>query len=149
MRKSSTSDKHGVKVTAKQREKLLDVLKPNIKAIVKEGMEQYIGSGTRFMLELLMHAEARELCGRWNSRPQKRELQRWGTEKDSTAIIGGAKRRVERPRIRAVRDINEGEREVQLESYKVMNRTELLDGPLMAAILSGVSARKYAQIVSR
>jgi putative transposase len=31
----------------------------------------------------------------------------------------------------------------------VMNRTELLDGPLVAAILSGVSARRYADIVAR
>jgi transposase-like protein len=30
-----------------------------------------------------------------------------------------------------------------------MNRTELFDGPLMAAILSGVSARNYTRIVSR
>jgi len=38
--------------------------------------------------------------------------------------------------------------EVQLETYKAMNRAELMDGPLMAAILSGVSTRKYAAIVS-
>jgi putative transposase len=149
MRKSSTSDNNGVKVTAKQREQLLDVLKPNIKAIVRDGVEQYIGYGTRFMLELLMHAEAQELCGRWNSRPQKRELRRWGVERKGTAIIDGIKRRVERPRVRAQRNMNDPDREVQLETYKVMNRTELLDGPLVAAILSGVSARKYAQIVSR
>jgi putative transposase len=149
MRKSSTFDNAGVKVTAKQREQLLDVLKPNIKAIVKEGVDHYIGNGTRFMLELLMHAEAQELCGRWNSRPQKRDLQRWGVEKKATAIIDGAKRRVERPRIRAVRNMSDADSEVQLETYKVMNRTELLDGPLVAAILSGVSARRYAQIVSR
>ncbi|MGI0086177.1 MAG: IS256 family transposase, partial [Nitrososphaerales archaeon] len=148
MRKSSTSDNNGVKVTAKQREQLLDVLKPNIKSIVKEGVEQYIGDSTRFMLELLMHAEAQELCGRLNSRPQKRELQRWGVEKQSTAIIDGAKRPVERPRVRALQYMP-GAGEVQLETYTAMNRTELLDGPLVAAILCGVSARKYAQIVSR
>jgi len=149
MRKSSTSDKNGVKVTAKQREQLLDVLKPNIKAIVKEGVDQYIGNGKEFILELLMHAEARELCGRWNSRPQNRELQRWGVEKKSTALIDGAKRKVERPRLRALRSVNDQSKEVELETYKAMNRTELLDGPLVAAILSGVSAHKYAQIVSR
>ena len=42
MRKSSIFGNNGVKVSAKQREQLLDVLKPNLKAIVKEGMEQYI-----------------------------------------------------------------------------------------------------------
>ena len=58
MRKSSYSNNNGVKVTAKQREQLLDVLKPNIKAIVKEGVDKYIGDGTRFLLELLLLATA-------------------------------------------------------------------------------------------
>jgi transposase-like protein len=149
MRKSSSSRNGDVKVTAKQREQLLDVLRPNIKSIVKEGVEQYIGSGTRFMLELLMHAEARELCGNWNSRSKGRELQRWGTEKKANAVIDGAKRQIERPRIRVKRGLGEQGGEVQLETYKVMNRTELLEGPLMAAILSGVSARQYANIISK
>ena len=92
MRKSSIFGNNGVKVSAKQREQLLDVLKPNLKAIVKEGMEQYIGDGARFMLELLMHLEAQELCGKWNSRSGKRQHVRWGTEKKGTAIIGGADR---------------------------------------------------------
>jgi transposase-like protein len=149
MHKSSSDRNKGVKVTAKQIQQLLDVLKPNIKSVVKEGVDQYIGDGTRFMLELLMHAEARELCGNWNSRPQGRELVRWGTEKKATAIVNGAKRQINRPRVRALRSPTGENNEVQLESYKVMNRTELFDGPLMAAILSGVSARNYTRIVSR
>jgi transposase-like protein len=148
MRKSSSSNNSGVKVNAKQREQLLDVLRPNIKAIIKDGVDQYIGSGTKFMLELLMHAEARERCGDWHSRPAKRETVRWGTEK-GTAIMDGVKRAVERPRIRVKRNMEQGGSEIQLDTYKVMNRTELLDGPLVAAILSGVSARRYAQIVAR
>jgi hypothetical protein len=59
MRKSSSGRSQGVKVNAKQREEILDVLRPNIKSIVKEGVEQYIGNGTRFMLELLMHADGK------------------------------------------------------------------------------------------
>jgi transposase-like protein len=101
------------------------------------------------MLELLMHAEAQELCGKWNSRPQKRELSRWGTERKATALIGGAKRQVDRPRVRILPGLEGESNEVQLQSYAAMNRTELLEGPLMAAILSGVSARNYTKIVSR
>jgi hypothetical protein len=51
MRKSSSSNISGVKVNAKQREQLLDLLRPNIKAIIKNGVDQYIGSGTKFMLK--------------------------------------------------------------------------------------------------
>ncbi len=146
MRRSSTSDNGTVKISAKQREKLLDVLTPNIKAIVKDGVDQYIGSGTKLMLELLMHAEARERCGDWHSRSQQRDTVRWGSEK-GTAIIDGVKRAVKRPRLRVKRCLANAE--VQLDTYKAMNRAELLDGPLVAAILSGVSARRYAQIVAR
>jgi putative transposase len=149
MKKSSSDKNKGVKVSAKEREQLLDILSPNIKAVVKEGVEQYIGNGTRFMLELLMHAEAQELCGRWNSRPQQRKLGRWGTEEKATALIGGAKRQIERPRVRVLRNPEGESSEVQLQTYAAMNRTELLDGPLMSAILSGVSARNYTKIVSR
>jgi transposase-like protein len=70
-------------------------------------------------------------------------------EKQATALINGAKARVERPRIRVKRHLPHDGAEVQLDTYKVMNRTELLDGPLVAAILSGVSARRYAEIVRR
>jgi putative transposase len=149
MRKSSSSTKGGVKVRAKEMEQLLDVLKPNIRAVVKEGVEQYIGNGTRFMLELLMHAEAQELCGKWNSRPGKREVGRWGTEKKATALINGASRQVHRPRVRILRSPEGESAEVQLQTYTAMNRAELMDGPLMAAILSGVSTRNYVKIVSR
>jgi transposase-like protein len=73
---------------------------------------------------------------------------RWGTEK-GTGLIGGAKSLVERPRVRLKRCLVAGEAEVQLETYKAMNRSELLDGPLVAAILSGVSSRNYENIVLR
>jgi len=143
------SKNNGMKVTAKQREQLLDVLKPNIKSIVKEGMEQYIGDGTRFMLEMLLHAEAQELCGRVYSRSGERKAQRWGTEKKATAIIRGVKGPIERPRVRVLRSMSDEGGEIQLEMYKAMNRTDLLDGPLVAAILGGVSARQYASILAR
>jgi putative transposase len=140
MRKSSSF------LNGKKREELLDLLGTDLKKLVQGGMEQFVGETAQFMLNLLMQLEARELCGRWNSRPGNRRMTRWGTEKKATAIINGAKRQIERPRVRILRSPNG---EVELESYKAMNRTELLDGPLMVAILSGVPARQYARIVSR
>jgi transposase-like protein len=147
MRKSSYSKSTGVKVTAKQREQLLDVLKPDLKAIVQDGVDKYVGTGTRFLLEMLLHAEARELCGKRYERSPDRRAVRWSVEQ-GTAIIDGARRRIERPRVRFKRGLDDiGE--VQLATYKAMNRADLLDGPLVASILAGVSARKYADIVLR
>jgi len=148
MGKSSSSPGSEVKFNGKEREQLLEVLRPNIKAIVQEGVEQYIGNGTRLILELLMHAEAQQLCGKRYSRSDRRKNVRWGSEQ-GTAIIEGARRAIQRPRIRALRNFNDNGAEVQLETYKTMNRADLIDGPLTAAILSGVSVRRFAQIISR
>lgn len=152
MSKSSRSSKEGVKrFSPEQREKLLELLLPMDlqKAIIEEGIGDYIGSGTRLLLELLLHAEAKELCGKWHAKEPGRLYERWGSEKGK-ALYDGAKREVERPRVRVARNLNEQRRgEVQLEMYKAMNRTQLLDRHLVATILAGVSARKYATIVER
>lgn len=151
MSRSSRSSDEGVKrFTPQQREKLLEILVPLDlqKVIVEEGVEDYIGSGTRLLLELLLHAEAERLCGKWHEKDPERLFERWGTERGK-ALYDGGKREVERPRVRVARNMNQGSGEVQLEMYKAMNRSELLDKHLVATILAGVSARRYATIVSR
>jgi len=144
-----SSDGRVNRFSAKQREELLEILGPlDLKKIISDGINDYIGSGTRLLLKLLMEAEAKELCGKAYSRSEERKAKRWGREK-GTAIVSGNKRAIERPRLRVWRNLNEdGKGEVQLETYRAMNRAELLDGPLMATILAGVSARQYARIVS-
>ncbi len=150
MTRSSNLKQEGVKrFSVKEREKLLEILEPlELKNVITDGVNDYIGTGTRLMLELLMHAEAERLCGKWHEHDNEREFVRWGTEQGK-ALIDGAKRSLERPRIRVARNLNGKGGEVQLETYKAMNRNELLDGPLVAAILAGVSARRYASIVAR
>lgn len=149
MGKSSSFSHRAVKVDAKQMEELLDVLAPNIEQIIREGVNEHVGDAARFMLQVYMNAEARALCGRRYSRSSERKNVRWGNEQGK-ALIDGVKRAVSRPRIRVHRHMNDREGgEIQLETYKAMNRGELLDGPLVATILAGVSARAYETIVSR
>ncbi len=150
MTKSSNVKQQGVKrFTAKQREKLLEILEPlNLKNVITDGINDYIGSGTRLLLELLLHAEAEELCGKWHEHDKDRHFVRWGTEQGK-ALIDGAKRPIERPRIRVARNLNGKDGEVQLDNYRLMNEKELLDQHLIATILAGVSARKYESILVR
>lgn len=147
MSKSSGAGNDGVKLSVRQREEILQILRPNLKAIIKEGMTEYVAGGARFILELLMDAEAQQRCGKWYERPEKRNYVRWGKEAGK-AIVGGKRTPVERPRIRLARNLNTRGGEVRLETYTAMNRNELLDGPLVAAILSGVSTRAYASLLS-
>lgn len=150
MTRSSNVKQQGVKLfTAKQREALLEILEPlNLKNVITDGINDYIGAGTRLLLELLLHAEAEELCGKWHEHDKDRQFVRWGTEQGK-ALIHGAKRAIERPRIRVVRNLNGKDGEVQLDNYRLMNEQELLDQHLIATILAGVSARKYQSILVR
>ncbi len=150
MTKSSNVAKQGVKrFSVEQREKLLEILEPlNLKNVITDGINDYIGTGTRLLLELLLQAEAEKLCGKWYEHDGERQFVRWGTEQGK-AFIDGAKRPLARPRIRVARNLNGKDGEVQLEMYKAMNRDELLDGPLIATILAGVSTRRYQSIVVR
>lgn len=129
----------------RNKEALLEALDPDLKAVIAEGINEYLGRGAQLLLELLMQAEVQTLCGKNHERFDGRTCVRWG-EEVGTAIIDGAKRTVKRPRVRALRSLNG---EVQLETYKAMNSQELVDGPLTAAILAGVSSRNYENIVAR
>jgi transposase-like protein len=149
MDRSSSGSNGRVKFSPKQAEKLLEILGPlDLQYVIEDGLNTYIGSGTRLLLELLMQAETQALCGKWYERSRKRGGLRWGSE-EGTAIYDGAKRAVTRPRVRIARDLEGGTVEVPLASYAGMNRKELIDGPLTAAILAGVSKRKYASLLER
>lgn len=147
MRRSSNEKNNGVKQAAIARE-MGRLLALNVKEIVEQGIASYLFQGKEVLLEALMEAEAEEKVGEPYKRDIGRQLMRWGRE-TGKAIVDGSKSPVRRPRLRVVRNLNSEGGEVQLASYKAMNRCELLDGPLMAAILAGVSTRKYASILQR
>lgn len=73
---------------------------------------------------------------------------RWGSEK-GTAFVDGTKIEIERPRVRILRGLVSGRKELKLETYEAMNRSDLIDGPLTAAILNGVTTRAYAKLLKK
>src|SRR5690242_17557781 len=126
---------------SEQREAVLSALNLDLKAVVADGLNEYLGNGATLLLELLMQAEVETLCGRMHERSEDRQNVRRSAEA-GTACVNGSKRSVKRPRVRALRSLN-GSREVQLQTYKAMSNQDLIDGPLTASILAGVSARNY------
>jgi transposase-like protein len=129
------------------KEQLFSVLEHSVEEVIQDGVGEYLRTGARVLLEMLMEAEANQRCGTRYERSDGRKYVRWGVDR-GTAVVSGRKTVVSRPRLRLLRNMQGAGGEVQLETYKAMNRAELMDGPLMAAILSGVSTRKYASIVS-
>lgn len=149
MGKSSRSKALNVKqIDTESRAEILRALNVDVKELVAESLNVFLTNGTQLLLQLLMDAEVQTLCGEMHERSDDRQYYRWGSERGS-ALIDGAKRAVARPRVRALRSVNGSSEEVQLETYRTMNSKELMDGPLVASILSGVSARNYQKIVAR
>ncbi len=121
---------------------------PDYKEVIREGIVEHMEEFKRVWLEALLHAEVNGLIGVPYRRSDNRQFVRWGMEA-GTAILDGGKIAVRRPRVRLLRTLKQSGGEVQLETYKAMNRTELIDGPLTIAVLSGVSARAYEDLMCR
>jgi len=85
----------------------------------------------------LMNAEVTELAGPKGKHDSARTAYRHGSE-DGTVVLGGRKLPVRRPRVRA-----DGE-EVHLESYDTFHAVDLLTEHTVAAMLAGLSTRRYA-----
>ena len=146
MSRSSSSKDKNVKYSREQQEELVKLLAPDFKDIIRAGVNEYVADATRVVLEALMQSEVWQRCGAPYSREEKRDLVRWGTE-EGTAVVDGAKREVQRPRVRRADNRNGSGGEVQLETYQAMNERELIEKPLMARILAGVSTRNYESII--
>ncbi|MBA3994542.1 MAG: hypothetical protein C0469_13520 [Cyanobacteria bacterium DS2.3.42] len=131
---------------SEERKDILKSLNLDVKSVVSDGVREYLENGAKLLLELLMQAEVQTLCGTNHQRFERRGHVRWGSE-NGTAVVGGLRQSVVRPRVRALRSPS-GNAEVQLETYKAMNFKEIVDGPLTAAILAGVSTRNYQKIVA-
>lgn len=115
---------------------------------IQAGVDLFMDDLKRVLLESLLQSEVNRLVGQPFERKQGRTAFRWGYEK-GTAIADGGKIEVTRPRIRFARGFQMKGGEIHLETYKAMNRADLIDGPLTAAVLNGVSARAYAKIMCK
>ena len=84
-----------------------------------------------------MEAEVAEVVGPKGKQDKGRGAYRHGKE-DGTVTLGGRRVEVRRPRVRSVEDT-----EVHLESYDTFASVDLLTEHTVAAVLAGVSTRRY------
>ncbi len=90
----------------------------------------------------LMEAEVTELAGPKGKHNPGRAAYRHGTE-DGKVSLGGRRVAVTRPRVRSVEDEDGTERELRLESYDTFASVDLLADHMVAAMLAGLSTRRY------
>ena len=89
----------------------------------------------------LIDAEVTGLAGPKGRHDPDRTVYRHGTEA-GRVTLGGRRIPVRRPRVRTVND-GDGEHEVTLESYDTFASTDLLADHMVAAMLGGLSGRRY------
>jgi len=95
-----------------------------------------VSIGLDVMAEL-MEAEVTEVAGPKGKHDGDRSAYRHGHE-DATVALGGRRVPVRRPRLRSVEDT-----EVHLDSYDTFSSADLLTAHTVAAMMAGLSTRRY------
>jgi putative transposase len=111
--------------------------------LVIEGLEEFKGSFDRLCLqagtaaiEAMLSADAEQLCGKRYQRHADRLGHRWGMI-DSEVGWHGGKAAIRRPRVR-----ERGGAELELPSWKAIQKAELLSRWAFNQMLIGVATRK-------
>lgn len=97
-----------------------------------------VAIGLDVMAEL-MEAEVTEVAGPKGKHNPARSAYRHGGE-DATVTLGGRRVEVRRPRVRSTED-----RELHLDSYDAFASADLLTAHTVAAMMAGLSTRRYEQ----
>jgi transposase-like protein len=136
-----------MKVYQKEKASVKDavqIVDPDI--LLKMAEEGLLGLATEIGIEAMSQIfehEATQLAGAKGRHDKRRTAYRHGTER-TKVVLGGAKVSATRPRIRT----RDNGSEIPLESLAVFQREDQLSQSVLAAVLSGVSCRKYARTVN-
>lgn len=114
MKKSSQTKPALVNQSPEVVQGILTSLALDLDRIIKEGVYSYLADGMRFVINLLLEAEVKGLCGERYKHDPEREANRWGSE-PGTAIVNGTKERIKKPRVRSASD----GKEIRLATYEV------------------------------
>ena len=97
--------------------------------------------GMEAMRQIFEH-EVERLAGVKGKHDAQREAYRHGTER-TKVVLGGAKVTAQRPRVRS----KDNGMEIPLETLGIFQKEDQLNDSVLAALLAGVSSRKYGRTV--
>ena len=125
--------------------KLAEIVEPDRKEALRQGIREYLDSVCLGILSALMQGEIEELCGRKYERNPRREYTRHGYQTGHVAVLSGGKNEIERPRARNVIK----DEEAKLKTYDAFSSKQVLDERALALISAGVSARQFQKTLER
>lgn len=144
MKKSSQTKPVLVNQSPEIVQSILTSLALDLDRIIKEGVYSYLADGVRLVINLLLEAEVKGLCGERYKHDPEREANRWGSE-PGTAIVNGTKERIKKPRVRSASD----GKEIRLATYEAFNESGVLSEKILNSVLAGVSTRRYVNLVDK
>jgi len=142
LKRSSSGRKPAVKVSKQRIDAISEILSLDLESMIKGELDSYCMEFLRFAMELFMNTEVLEKVGRRNERNEDRDCVRWGGQNSSGYILG-QRVSMEKPRIRT----RDGKAEVLLETGQLLSNRKALSEKVVAKLLSGVSTRRYADVV--
>ncbi|MFQ5353088.1 MAG: IS256 family transposase [Candidatus Binatia bacterium] len=110
---------------------------------VSDEIEQLAGQAGLLIMREVMDAEVASLAGPKGKHDPDRRVFRWG-EQAGYAVVGGAKVRVEHPRVR-----DRTGREVALRSYERFQSPPRRQRSIVKALVHGISTRTYDKAVEK
>jgi putative transposase len=129
-------------VAGKLAERLAGKVGEQLVAFAQRMQEGLLAASVAIGLDVMaefMEADATEVAGPKGKHNPDRSAYRHGHE-DGTVTLGGRRVPVSRPRVRST----DGQ-ELHLESYQTFASTDLLTAHTVAAMLAGLSTRRYPQ----
>jgi putative transposase len=113
------------------------------RSIVEQGVHAYLRELLLVLADTLMATEIAELVGTRYSHDADRTHSRWGSQPGSVKLLE-QKTPITKPRVRLA---GPDGTEVELQTYRALNDTDILSEQAGAKLLSGVSTRRLKETV--
>jgi len=117
-----------------------EIDKKQLETTVKEGLKALCTVVGWEVMQQLFTDETEELCGPKGKHDKERKAYRHGADK-TKVVLGGEKRSVQTPRVRA----KDGSGEMPLETLIFFQNEDQLTDAIFRTMINGVSTRKYSR----
>jgi putative transposase len=144
MARSSDTDGKLVKLSKERKDLLTELLGVNSKQILEQGVAGSIRELLVLMAELLVNTEVIEKAGERYGRDPEKCCSRWGTQ-DGSVLVMEQRVPLKKQRVRT----GAHGTEVELETYKELNKKDFLNEQAGAKLLSGVSTRRFEKTLEK
>ena len=131
---------HPIQVKTGTRNFEIEIDTDQLQETIKDGLRTLCTLTGWEVMKQLFTDETEELCGPKGKHNKERKAYRHGSDQ-TKVILGGEKRKVQTPRVRAI----DGSGEIPLETLAFFQNEDQLTDAIFSTMINGVSCRKYSR----